>query len=276
MKLTILVRKKLLIDLRAAFVQVLTLYTPLFRYGLYYVERIDQEDEDFVYTLVEFRGAEGKPGTVSEPFRERGVSQPTYKANRLYLCSPVNQPLLNLQPLMISRFYEIYFLEYVDKEKSLWYSHCSSPKRWNPPEYYHFLSTQFGKSPDEKDNEGDLVDDLLKANDELVKEESSQRVEEMPLSILLSYLSPAAKQALEIGLGEALRIGQFWLGVEFLLMGLSKQQSSSLSKKLTEIGVDLRIARCATWISECKSQRLARPTRCSEIRRRSFSRYARS
>jgi len=50
-------------------------------------------------------------------------------------------------------------------------------------------------------------------------------------------LAQEAKEALEIGLGEALRIGKFWLGTEFLLMGLSKQIDGALAKKLAAIGV---------------------------------------
>ena len=230
-------RKNLLSDLREAMTQLLTMFTPLLRYGLYYVERIDRDGQDWVYTLVGFSGPEGKPTTVIDPFRESGVEEPTHKSNRLYLCTPQNYLLLNLQPLLISRLYEIYFLEYVGEQKVLWYSHCSTPKRYNPPDYYRFLSTKFEEEPDEKIAEDDLVNDLQKASDELVEAESSQRIEEMPFPILASYLSPDAKEALEIGLGEALRIGQFWLGTEFLLMGLSKQAESPLAKKLVEIGV---------------------------------------
>jgi len=238
-------RKSLLSELRGALTHLLTLFTPLFRYGLYYLERVDRDGDDWVYTLVEFIGPDGKPTTVEETFREQGVSEPTHKSNRLYLCTPQNQPLLNLQPLLISRFYEIYFLEYIGEEKALWYSHCSLPKRYNPPDYYRFLSTRFEKGLEEKVVEDDLVDDLQKASDELVQDESTQRIEEMPLSILMTYLSPEAREALEIGLGEALRIGRFWLGLEFLLMGLSKQADGLLTRKLAEIGVEARDLRGA-------------------------------
>ena len=239
-------RKSLFSELRESLTQLLTLFTPLFRYGLYYIEHVDHDEQKWVYTLVEFVGPEGNPATLNEPYREQGTGNPGYKANQLYLCSPQNQPLLNLHPLLISRFYEIYFLEYVDKEKTIGYGHCSSPNnKYNPPEHYHFLSTHFDKEPDEKVGESDPVNDLNQANDELVKDESSHRIEEMPLSILISYLSSKAKEALEVGLGEALRIGQFWLGIEFLLMGLSKQEDGLLNRKLAEIGVDSRNLRGA-------------------------------
>jgi ATP-dependent Clp protease ATP-binding subunit ClpC len=58
------------------------------------------------------------------------------------------------------------------------------------------------------------------------------------LTQLLLRFAADSRTAVETGLGEALRIGQFWLGVEFLLMGLSKIEGGSLTKKLTVINVD--------------------------------------
>ena len=112
-------RKTLLPELRGAVTQLLDLFTPLFRYALYYVERIDRDGQDWVYTLVGFTSSEGNPTTVEFPFREVDVENASYKPNQLYLCTPQNQPLLNLHPLLISRFYKIYFLEYIDEEKIL-------------------------------------------------------------------------------------------------------------------------------------------------------------
>lgn len=231
-------RKTLLSELRGALTQLLNLFTPLFRYRLYYIERSDRDREDWVYTLVDFTGSEGKPETVEDPFRESGAENQSYKAHQLYLCSQQNQPILNLHPLLISHFYKIYFLEYVDEEKTLGYGHCSSSKRYSPPGHYHFLSTHFDKEHEKEVEEADPVIELQQASDELVKNETSQRIDEMPLPIMMTHLSSEAKEALEIGLGESLRIGQFWLGTEFLLMGLSKQEESPLSRKLREIGLN--------------------------------------
>jgi ATP-dependent Clp protease ATP-binding subunit ClpC len=232
------IRKKLFSELRGAITQLLNLFTPLFRYGLYYIERADRDGSDWTYTLVEFSGAEGNPTAIADPFREQASEAPPYKPNQLYLCTPQNQPLLNLHPLLISRFYKIYFLEYMDEEKMLVYGHCSSPERYRPPGHYHLLSTHLDKEPDEKTTDNDLVEDLHQASNELAKDESNRRIEEMPFSVLATYFSTDVKEALEIGLGESMRIGQFWLGTEFLLMGLSKQRGSPLAKKLLEIGVD--------------------------------------
>ena len=231
-------RNKLLPILRPALVQLLTLFTPFFRYGLRYIERVDRDGEDWVYTMVEYPGAEGKASILPDPFRERSADGPTFKPNRLYLCSAQNHPLVNLHPLLISHFYELFFLEFVGEEKKILYNHCSSPKRYSPPDYYRFLSTRFNKDVEDEPVEDNLVENLQKANDELEKAESGSRTDQMPLDILLSYLSDDARVALEIGLGEALRIGRFWLGLEFFLMGLSKQENGFLSSYLSSIGID--------------------------------------
>jgi ATP-dependent Clp protease ATP-binding subunit ClpC len=59
----------------------------------------------------------------------------------------------------------------------------------------------------------------------------------LSLSDLMKRLDDEGRQALEIALGESLRIGHFWLGIEFLLMGLSKQKGSVFPKMLQEMGI---------------------------------------
>jgi ATP-dependent Clp protease ATP-binding subunit ClpC len=54
----------------------------------------------------------------------------------------------------------------------------------------------------------------------------------------LTWLGSEGREALEIALGESLRIGRFWLGVEFLLMGLSKQSNGVFPNMLREMGID--------------------------------------
>ena len=59
----------------------------------------------------------------------------------------------------------------------------------------------------------------------------------------LPWLNPEGRQALEIAVGESLRVGHFWLGVEFLLMGLSKQEGTAFRNVLLEMDIrpkDLR------------------------------------
>jgi hypothetical protein len=63
------------------------------------------------------------------------------------------------------------------------------------------------------------------------------------LQQLLGRLSEDARQGVEAGLGEALRLGHFWLGIEFLLMGLSRGECNGLWELLQTLDVkpgDLR------------------------------------
>ncbi len=57
------------------------------------------------------------------------------------------------------------------------------------------------------------------------------------LGDLMQRLSDEGRQTLAIALGESLRIGHFWLGIEFLLMGLSKQKGNAFPKLLEEMGI---------------------------------------
>jgi len=53
----------------------------------------------------------------------------------------------------------------------------------------------------------------------------------------MQRLSDEGRQALAIALGESLRIGHFWLGIEFLLMALSKQKGNVFPKLLEEMEI---------------------------------------
>jgi len=58
------------------------------------------------------------------------------------------------------------------------------------------------------------------------------------LKSLFTHLNDDAHRALEIALGESLRIGQFWLGLEFLLMGLSRAESNALWELMQTLHLD--------------------------------------
>ncbi|MGB0388514.1 MAG: AAA family ATPase [Ardenticatenaceae bacterium] len=73
---------------------------------------------------------------------------------------------------------------------------------------------------------------MMSLNDNQVQAEES-----LSLSELLARLSPEGREALVIALGEGLRIHRPWLGVEFLLMGLSKQEGRVLPGFLGEVGI---------------------------------------
>lgn len=230
------IRSSLLPDLAAAFAALLSLYQPLFRYPLHYVERIDQDKEDWVYTTIEFPGAAGEP-VVSDPlFIERGVKKPGYKDRRLYLCYQEGKPLLNLHPFLIQFLNKLYFLEQADDQTRVFYQHCASSERYEPPKMYSSLFLNATKTETEMEAAEDPVQQLEYATQQLEEDEDKQRLDRMPLPTLIAHLSEEGREALEIGLGEALRLGKFWLGVEFLLMGLSKQRGRPLPILLREMG----------------------------------------
>ena len=64
-----------------------------------------------------------------------------------------------------------------------------------------------------------------------------QKLEEVSLGDLMQRLNAEGRQALAIALGESLRIGHRWLGIEFLLMGLSKQKENAFPKLLEEMKI---------------------------------------
>jgi hypothetical protein len=60
---------------------------------------------------------------------------------------------------------------------------------------------------------------------------------DLALPDLLARLDPEGQEAVALALGEALRVGRHWLGVEFLLAGLSRQDGRPLPILLREWGV---------------------------------------
>lgn len=229
-------RNEFLPALRAAMEQLITIYGSLLRYPLRYVHRVDQVGQEWVYTMIEFPGAEGNPILSEDFFREQNVPQPSYAPHRLYLCTTQGRPILNLHPFLIDHLNRLYFLEQAHDRTNIWYQHCASPERYQPPEHYqsHFLSAS--QTAEDMETADDPVTQLEQANSTL-DEDNDKRFAEMPLPILLTHLSVDGRQTLEFALGESLRIGRFWLGAEFLLMGLSRQRSGIFSTLLREIGL---------------------------------------
>ncbi len=66
---------------------------------------------------------------------------------------------------------------------------------------------------------------------------SEEQTQMRPLQDLMERLNIRGRQTLAIALGESLRIGHFWLGLEFLLMGLSKQRGQAFPMLLGEMKI---------------------------------------
>jgi ATP-dependent Clp protease ATP-binding subunit ClpC len=231
-------RSTLLPPLHQALAELIQHFQPLLKYPLYYIENVTTADCGWIYTLTAFSGAEGTPLAVAKPCIQADGKAPKYQRGYLYWCAPDGTPLLNLHPILIEHHLKLYFLECGVEKEDIWYRHCASPQRYHPPEYYHFLSQSWRDSAQAAQDENDPAVQLDMAREELRKADQDSRIEVLPLNILLARLSDGARAALAIGLGEALRIGQFWLGVEFVLMGLSKLENGLLAAKLAEIGLD--------------------------------------
>ncbi len=227
------IQDKFLPALRLALEQLITIFSPLLSYPLRYIDRVDGDGQDWVYTTIEFPGAMEKPSISEVLFREHNVKKPSYQRHRLYLCTLEGLPKLNLHPFLIAHLYKLYFLEQADDRTNIWYQHCASPERYHPPEFYNDYLTEM----EEMEESDDVVDQLEQVTNQLEEDENRYRIDKMPFPVLLPHLSVEGRQALEFALGEALRIGRFWLGVEFLLIGLSKQADCIFFKLLREIGI---------------------------------------
>ena len=212
--------------------------TPIAAYPLRYIERADQTKDGWLYTLLAFQSYRETPAPVAHPFHDPSrAAEPVYVVRRLYLCAPDGRPMLNLHPILISYLYRLYFLDYNADNRQIRYRPCQGGEMWEPPDYVSSYLLPC-VSPEAKD-EGISIDDQLKeATDKLEAEERASGAQAMPLAALLANLSDDATLCLQAALGEALRIGHFWLGFEFLLMGLSKQKGGTLLALLAEIGLD--------------------------------------
>lgn len=210
----------------------------LFRdYQLFYAEHLALREQGVAIGGARWRGSEPVPTRESYESPTHGTN---LKQRRLYLCNRIGEPLLNLHPLLIHHQDKLYFLEaYEENEELIFRPTHGGEILPLPQDLYASLASIFQPLEEAGANIGASLDEIedAVAEWERVNDETSR------LTSLLLRLNPAGREALEIALGEALRIGHFWLGAEFLLMGLSKQRRGIMTKILNAIGVsggDLR------------------------------------
>ncbi len=227
-------REALLPVLWSAMVHLLDHFDALGRYPLHYVEYVGEEGDERVYYPMAIRGARGV-WREATPRREALADEPSYRRHHLYLCSQDGRLLLDLHPILIAYNHNLYFFDCVIEEGQIQYRNCATARRWTPqkgrPTFVCSALDESGAGEGE-----DLVEQLQQASVELEKLEQMARPDEMPWAALRVRLSAEGRQALEIALGEGLRVGHFWLGVEFLLMGLTKQDGRPLGELLHELG----------------------------------------
>jgi len=75
------------------------------------------------------------------------------------------------------------------------------------------------------------------------------------ISVIQNNLSSEARVVFEIAVGEAIRIGSFWVGVEHLLLALTKHKESLLVDFLQDNAIDPKILRgqIRSWLHITKS-----------------------
>jgi len=205
-------------------------------YPLRYAKWPRQTKEDWGYEMVDWAGP-GEEGTRGEDLCVEGTGpQPPYTPRRLYLCTPDGRPLLNLHPLIIHHKDHLYFLESFGEDEELAFLPCCGGAILNIPEKLRSSLLSIYKPLEGDEDAGAVMDRIEEQVEQMEQPEPPPipRIDEPSLADLLPHLSTEGRQALEIGLGESLRIGRFWLGVEFLLMGLSKQDGRPLSDLFRE------------------------------------------
>jgi ATP-dependent Clp protease ATP-binding subunit ClpC len=200
----------------------------LSRYPLRYVKEVRKVRGQDTHVMFDYMGPGGRQGPpyVGDYVQER----------RLYLCDSAGAPCLCLHPLFVVNERRLYVLEYHEVEGGegrIGYSDCETGKGFEPT---RLASYQLSQIADDRHNKlGDSALPVPPADDGLEVEEAALAP---TLDSVLGRLDEDGRRALELALGESLRIGHFWLGVEFLLMALSKAGGPVIAGWMREIGLD--------------------------------------
>lgn len=194
----------------------------LTRYPLRYIKEVRRIKDQNCYILFDYMGVGREQ---SEWYTDLCIPE-----GRLYVCNEQGVPKLTLYPLWVIHQRHLYLLDYDGQGKGLRYRDCETGE--------FFESTSF---PSLSQSRGTSLNKLDGIELPIPPEEDGWEIEETSfkpsLTELLARFNEEGHQALEMALGEALRIGHFWLGVEFLLMALSKQDGRPLSDLLHGMGL---------------------------------------
>lgn len=238
--LTAKLRNSLVHWLQPALKEILSLLPFIQDYPLRYIERVQKSDNGWLYEMSDWCGSQDISETVVD-FALKSISlQSPFKEHRLYLCTMDGKPILNVYPLLAQYKKRLYFLETYDKDETLILRPCRFGKiEPLPIGQYDSFRVMFGL-PIEKEDAGKVLEqiEIQVADADVPITKNTSEWTSVQIGDIFRRLSPEVRGALGIGLGESLRIGQFWLGVEFMLMGLSKVENSTLSKSLIEFGVE--------------------------------------
>jgi ATP-dependent Clp protease ATP-binding subunit ClpC len=230
--------KPLMLHLQPAITVLLNELESLRHYQLIYLERADAVGIDIHLRMVKFMGLFtediqpfNKPAFILSQDKGKHL-----KRQRIYLTDTDGNPQLDLHPFFVLYRWEVYVFERHDPEKYVEFCSCSGGKRLHLPAQARSFFASWSEEHEKK--EPDEESPASPAEEE----KWMDRIDEIPSvehveSLQLTVLNAEGRQALEIALGESLRLGHFWLGIEFLLMGMTKQEGSLLGELFHQIGI---------------------------------------
>jgi hypothetical protein len=231
--------------LQPALGQVLENLTLLTDYTLRYLRQVRHTGQEWIYKMLDWSGPGDRPTPGADYRLSRSRTFAPSTERRLYLCDGSGRPRLNLHPLLIHYVDDdrLYFLASFGEEQELTFHPCHGGGVLQIPEDLRASLQSIYDPLDEGDQMGAGLDrieaeldrigaGLDRSQVDVEARHQPGRPQPLTLAECLARLAPDGREALEIALGEALRIGRFWLGVEFLLMGLSKQEGQPLGHLL--------------------------------------------
>lgn len=227
----------LILRLQPALAVVLDELEPLRRYPLVYVEWAEPGESEVRLRLFKFMGqfTEDITPRNKPPVTVSLADGLPIKPKRFYVAID-SIPQISLHPFFVNYLWELYHLERHEPTAFIEFRSCSRGTKFRPPPEARTYYTSW--------SEGEVQEipveeepPILGESDDWYKDVDIIPSDEIADPIPLTWLNPEGRQALEIALGEALRIGRFWLGLEFLLMGLSKQTRCVFPRLLREMGI---------------------------------------
>ena len=231
-----------LMRLQPALITLLNELVALRNYPLLYVQWADTVDARVNVRAIRFMGVETDDLTPTHKppiVLEQDAAYPR-KARRFYVGIPKGDSfefLLPLHPFFVLYQWETYALDKHEESRYIEFRSCSRGTRFRPPveaKSFHASWSGAEHSPAQSEEIPPLLGEENALPESVGPLHSSQEVDPLPLT----WFNAEGRQALEIALGEALRLGHRWLGIEFLLMGLSKQSQGIFPRLLGEMGID--------------------------------------
>lgn len=207
-------------------------FNSLKEYPLVYTEGWREQDRQVYTELVKWMGAE-QPDVSSEETSFPSNEVEYLKRSRLYIADEEGRPQIDLHPFFIISRWEMFVLDQYQQAEFVQFQSCSRAKLIRPNPERKTIQISFTAAEEE------IVDEPIPLKVEIENEgDMIDKPAESPTLPPFTWFNAEGRQVLEFALGESLRLGRFWLGVEFLLMGLSRQENRALFNLLKELNFD--------------------------------------